>query len=227
MTEAEQFSDLLSRHFCGPLSREQVSALYGHYSLLVRWNKALNLTTVAALEESVLRHYCESLFLGMHLPERADSVLDVGSGAGFPGVPVAVLRSECNVTLAESHQRKAVFLREATRRVANVRVEARRAEELDAGAFDWVVSRAVKWSDVVGLAHHSIALLLGQDDAAELLRVSSFNWQPPVPLPWGKRRVLVIGNRVQVPRGTYPAHAQCNVPRETSDDSSRQTSRAW
>ena len=113
MTEAEQFSNLLSRHFCRPLTREQVSALYGHYALLARWNKALNLTTVMGLEESVLRHYCESLFLGARLPERAGAVLDVGSGAGFPGVPLAVLRSDCNVTLAESHQRKAVFLREA------------------------------------------------------------------------------------------------------------------
>ena len=196
MTEAEQFSNLLSRYFCRPLTREQVSALYGHYALLARWNKALNLTTVMGLEESVLRHYCESLFLGERLPECAGAVLDVGSGAGFPGVPVAVLRSDCNVTLAESHQRKAVFLREATRGFANVRVEPRRAEELDTGGFDWVVSRAVKWSEVVPLAQHGVVLLLGQDDAVELLRVRTFNWLPPAPLPWGKRRVLVIGSRV-------------------------------
>jgi 16S rRNA (guanine527-N7)-methyltransferase len=196
MTEAEQFSNLLSRYFCCPLTRTQVSALYGHYRLLTRWNKALNLTTVVSLGESVLRHYCESLFLGAHLPAGTGAVLDVGSGGGFPGVPVAVLRSECNVTLAESHQRKAVFLREATRQIPNIRVEPQRAEQLDTGAFGWVVARAVNWSEVIELAHNGIALLLGQDDAVEALRVSTFNWQPPVLLPWGKRRVLVIGGRV-------------------------------
>jgi hypothetical protein len=73
---------------------------------------------------------------------------------------------------------------------------AQRAEQLDTGAFGWVVARAVNWSEVIELAHNGIALLLGQDDAVEALRVSTFNWQPPVLLPWGKRRVLVIGGRV-------------------------------
>jgi 16S rRNA (guanine527-N7)-methyltransferase len=195
MTEAEQFSDLLTRHFCQPLTCEQLSALYSHYGLLTRWNQALNLTTVTALEESVVRHYCESLFLGAHLSEACGTVLDVGSGAGFPGIPVAVLRPDCKITLSESHLRKAVFLREATRQMANVCVEARRAEQMDTEAFDWVISRAVKWSDVIGLGHRRIALLLGQEDAAAVCRVSTVKWQPPIPLPWGKRRVLLIGRR--------------------------------
>lgn len=195
MAEAQQFADLLTRHFRQPLSREQVSALYGHYSLFTQWNKALNLTTVTALVESVVRHYCESLFLGAHLPDSCRAVLDVGSGAGFPGIPVSVLRPDCRVTLSESHQRKAVFLREATRQIPNVRVEPQRAERLDAEVFDWVISRAVKWSDVVEAAHHGIALLLGQEDAAVVCRSGAFKWQPSVPLPWGKRRVLLIGNR--------------------------------
>jgi 16S rRNA (guanine527-N7)-methyltransferase len=197
MNAAEEFSRILIDSFTphGVLSREQVSLLYEHWSLLTRWNRALNLTTVTSLEESVLRHYCESLFVGLHVPVEPVSVLDVGSGAGFPGIPMAILRPDCTFTLAESHQRKAVFLREATRQRPNVRVVPRRAEELRPEAFEWVVSRAVRWRDVAKLATKSIALLLGQEDAEEFLRQPGFRFQPPFQLPWGDRRFAVIGHR--------------------------------
>ena len=122
----------------------------------------------------MLRHYCESLFVAIHLPEEPVSVLDVGPGAGFPGIPMAILRPDCRFTLAESHQRKAVFLREATRHLSNVRVAARRAEEA-AGAFDWVVSRAVKWPDVSRVAR----------DCAKSPRATGI-CGPAVGLPRGK-----------------------------------------
>ena len=103
----------------------------------------MNLTTVIrTLEEAIERHYCESLFLAAQLAgRRSCGVADVGSGAGFPGFPVAVLRPDCSVTLIESHQRKAVFLREASRGLPNVRVLANRAEDVTR-QFDRVISRA-------------------------------------------------------------------------------------
>jgi len=210
MTEAPGFSAILTSSFdpIHALSPETISELLGHYELLVRWNRTLNLTSIAGLEETVLRHYCESLFVGIHLPPRQVSVLDVGSGAGFPGIPMAILRPDCRFTLAESHQRKAVFLREATRHLSNVRVAAGRAEDVE-GTFDWVVSRAVKWPDVLKIARpgaelsggarpaHTIALLLGQEDAAEVVLQPRFSWRPTIPLPWGRRRVLVVGQTAQ------------------------------
>ena len=209
MNEASGFSAILTRSFSPlrPLSPETVSELLGHYELLVRWNKTLNLTSIAGLEEAVLRHYCESLFVGIHLPTNPVSVLDVGSGAGFPGIPMAVLRPDCRFTLAESHQRKSVFLREATRRLSNVRVAACRAEKVG-GAFDWVVSRAVKWPDVLKIAPgdelsgttrpvRTVALLLGQEDAAEVVLQPAFTWHQTIPLPWGHRRVMVLGQTGQ------------------------------
>src|ERR1017187_6190482 len=96
----------------------------------MRWNRSLNLTAIRSREEAIERHYCESLFLGARLPAGALRIADVGSGAGFPGFPVAVLRPECSVTLIESHKRKAVFLREASRTLPNVRVFAKRAEDV-------------------------------------------------------------------------------------------------
>jgi 16S rRNA (guanine527-N7)-methyltransferase len=207
MNETAEFAAILARSFSPfrRLSPDWLSELLRHYELLVRWNKHLNLTSIAGLEEAVLRHYCESLFLGVRLPSAPVSVLDVGSGAGFPGIPMAVLRPDCRFTLAESHQRKAVFLREATRHLSNVRIAACRAEEV-AGAFDWVVSRAVKWPDVLKVVRRHagepaetagpspwLGLLLGQDDAADLVRQPLFDWRQPISLPWGHRRVLVLG----------------------------------
>lgn len=198
MNASEEFSRILIDSFSphGVVSEEHISLLYEHWSLLTRWNKTLNLTTVTSLAESVPRHYCESLFLGLHLPDAPVSVLDVGSGAGFPGIPMAILRRDCAFTLAESHRRKAVFLREATRRYPNVRVEPQRAEDLPVETFDWVVSRAVRWRDVAKLATKSIALLLGQEDADEFLRQPGFSFQAPLRLPWGNRRFAVIGHRL-------------------------------
>jgi len=196
VSEEEVFSDLLVRHFSpiGPLTAAQIRELYSHYGLLRRWNRVLNLTAIKKLEDVVLRHYCESLFLGAHLPSGVLSVVDVGSGAGFPGFPVAVLRPEARVTLVESHQRKAVFLKEATRGRPNVQVAARRAESLSE-PFDWVVTRAVRWDQVARIATSRIGLLLGWDDAKQAALAAGFRWNPPIPLPWGRQRVLLIGER--------------------------------
>ena len=91
--------------------------------------------------------------------------VDIGTGAGFPGIPIAVVRPECAVTLIESHQRKAVFLREATRDLLNVRVLAMRAEDVKE-KFDWIVSRAVSPADVLKLdLAPNIALLTGHFEA--------------------------------------------------------------
>jgi 16S rRNA (guanine527-N7)-methyltransferase len=179
------------------LSDEQVEQLRRHYELLVRWNKVLNLTAIRTLEETVVRNYCESVFAASHLPEGRMSVADLGSGAGFPGIPIAIVRPDCSVTLIESHQRKATFLREATRELANVRVIGKRAEDVS-GRFDWVVSRAVKYScilrDLKRLGR-SVEVLTGEVD---LLDLPGFAWQAPVRLPWGDHRLLWIG----VPRET-------------------------
>ena len=189
------FADLLVERCRGfvELSPEQVSVLEAHYRLMVRWNKALNLTKIVDEEDAVERHYIESLFLGGHLPAGGLRIADVGSGPGFPGFPVAVLRPDCEVTLIESHQRKAVFLREASRELRNIRVVAKRAEQI-MGDFDWVVSRAVSYDDLefpVERLTSRVALLTGLEEPAGW----SFHWEPPVGVPGGRNRFLRIGWR--------------------------------
>ncbi len=188
------FADLLASRLEGicRLSAEQLAHLECHYNLLVRWNKVLNLTAIRTVEAAVERHYCESLFLGAKLAAHRMRIADVGSGAGFPGVPVAVLRPDCQVTLIESHQRKAAFLREGTRGFGNVRVLSERAEDV-VETFDVVVSRAVK---EIPLLAPEVMLLAGTEVAPMPVL-----WQPPVPLPWGKQTFLWIG---KVSRETKP-----------------------
>jgi 16S rRNA (guanine527-N7)-methyltransferase len=177
------------------LSDIQIAQLYEHYVLLERWNKKINLTTVEPGPQMVIRHYCESLLFAVHLVANCGSIADIGSGAGFPGVPLAILKPECRVTLVESHQRKAVFLREATRTLENVSVVARRAEDLAAN-FDCVVSRAVKPRDIMALVPRlarMIGLMLGEDDFLEIKPSKHVAWSEPVRLPWGDRRICVYG----------------------------------
>lgn len=180
------FRELLSR--CARVTDGQAAALETHYKLLLRWNKVLNLTRVEALEEAVERHYCESLFLSERLT--AGSVVDIGSGAGFPGFVVAVARPDCTVTLIESHQRKAVFLREASRALGNVRVLARRAEEVRE-RFDWAISRAVAYNDLGRSATRlgkRFALLSGAEEPPGAWGLA---WDT-VPLPCGRGRFLRV-----------------------------------
>ena len=177
------FAELLRERLRGivEVSAEQIAALEAHYELLVRWNKTVNLTTITSLEEAVERHYCESLFLGAHLPAGSLRVVDVGSGAGFPGFPVAILRPDCTVALVESHQRKAVFLREVSRKVGNVRVIAKRAEEVEE-EFDHLISRAVSYEDLRGSLKRlaPIAdLLTGAEVPADL----GMDWEAAVAAP--------------------------------------------
>lgn len=174
------------------LSPLQIQQLERHFELLIRWNQVLNLTSVRNPEEIVERHYRESLFLATCLPPGALRIGDLGSGAGFPGVPLAIAKPEFSVTLIEAHQRKAVFLREVSRALPNIRVLASRAEKLR-DSFDWVVCRAVRFSEIEKTAANlapNIAFLGG----AEAPLAGRFTWNTPIALPWGDQRKLWIGS---------------------------------
>lgn len=190
------FADLLRARLgtLVSLTQEQVDILRVHFELLTRWNKSLNLTAIRSEEEAVERHYCESVFLALHLPPGPLRVGDIGSGGGFPGFPVGVVRPDCSVTLIESHQRKSVFLREATRQLKNFRVLAVRADSVEE-EFDHVISRAVSYQDLLPSLKNLGAfadLLTGEESPPDR---SSFLWKVPVPLPWGKQRFLRVGER--------------------------------
>ena len=134
---------------CTVASKASLYAPLGRYlDLLLRWNERTNLTAIREPEEIVSRHFGESLFAGRQLAQRVRdgaAVLDFGSGAGFPGLPLQLLLPHLRVTLAESQGKKAAFLREAVR-VLGVPaiVWAGRVEEMSSKMrFDAVMLRAV------------------------------------------------------------------------------------
>jgi len=182
------------------LSDSQLALLENHFSLLVSWNKRLNLTRITDVQGAIERHYMESLFLANLLPKHPFSLIDAGSGAGFPGIPVAVALPWASVSLAESDARKAVFLKEAACKLPNVEVEAKRISGLSS-CWDWLASRAVKWRDLMPWASthvQRVALLTTATEAESIRRKYC--------LPLSVHRLGSAGDRVvaigYVPRGT-------------------------
>jgi 16S rRNA (guanine(527)-N(7))-methyltransferase RsmG len=186
------FAELL-RERLGSLiqvSTTQIDQMETHFELLNRWNKVLSLTSIWKPDEIVELHYCESLFLATRLPPSALRIVDLGSGAGFPGIPIAIARHDCFLTLIESHQRKSVFLREATRKLPNICIVASRGEDVS-DRFDWATSRAVKFETIentMAKLAPNVAVLAGED-----LPGTRFTWNTPIQLPWGRQRYLWIG----------------------------------
>jgi 16S rRNA (guanine(527)-N(7))-methyltransferase RsmG len=172
-----------------PLTAAQIELLNGHFELLLKWNKVINLSAVRDEAEIVERHYCESLFLGARLPAGPLSIVDIGSGAGFPGIPVAILRPDCSVVLVESHQRKAAFLKESARQLPNVSVESKRVESLEIG-FDCAISRAVTLAEIWPWIRKQARLGLFLTGDLDTNPFTGVDWDPPVLLPWGDRRRL-------------------------------------
>jgi 16S rRNA (guanine(527)-N(7))-methyltransferase RsmG len=183
------FRETLSRAFSpyADLTAIQLDQLEAHFRLLEAWNRKVNLMRFRSIQELIELHYCESMYLATRLPEGSLRIADLGSGAGFPGIPITILRTDCEVTLIESHRRKAVFLREATRGLGHCRVIAERAADVHE-KFDWVVSRAVSPSDVISLGLSQHIALLGTYSA-------SIGWCSGWSIsktPWGHGRVVAM-----------------------------------
>jgi 16S rRNA (guanine527-N7)-methyltransferase len=148
MTESSEvcrskLNALLTEVGHGPLDPSLITRFQDYLSLLLRWNARVNLTAIRDEDGILSRHFVESIACARALPAEIRTLLDFGSGAGFPGIPIALCRPEIAVTLAESQGRKAAFLQEAVRVLGiSATVHAGRAEALTT-PFDCVVLRAV------------------------------------------------------------------------------------
>jgi 16S rRNA (guanine527-N7)-methyltransferase len=120
------------------------SKLLIYLELIMKWNARINLTAIRTQEEIVRRHFGESLYVGGHVGG-CGTLLDFGSGGGFPGVPIQLVRPDVRVTLAESHNKKAAFLNEVVRSLGlPTEVWAGRVEAMPRERrFDLVALRAV------------------------------------------------------------------------------------
>ena len=227
--ESQRIAELLHPFLSNPLSDHQLNSISTYIDILLFWNARINLTAVRQPEEIVTRHFGESLFVARHLfspaepggcavepapvprphkPsaafERSHSarLIDVGSGAGFPGLAIKIYAPDIHVTLIESNQKKATFLREVSRALTlmDVDVFAGRAEAFQALA-DIVTLRAVeRFQDSISVAARLVAptgclaLLIGRRQLGSLPEIApAFLWHEPVPVPLSESRVLVIG----------------------------------
>jgi 16S rRNA (guanine527-N7)-methyltransferase len=187
------------------LPPETAAHFEAYLDLLVRWNARTNLTAIRDEEGILRRHFVESIGGARALPVEIRTLLDFGSGAGFPGIPIALCRSEIAVTLAESQGKKAAFLRETIRTLQiSVAVHAGRAETLGQG-FDCVTLRAVDKMDVALQAASGLVAPGGwlaplttafESAKIETLAGGAFQWEPAIPLPGGNDRILCLARRL-------------------------------
>ncbi len=210
--ETSRIAALLQPFLEAPLASAQLDSISTYIDLLLRWNSRVNLTAIRNPDEIVTRHFGESFFLARHLfpspssgvPAERTRVLDIGSGAGFPGLPLKMWAPTIDLTLIESNHKKAAFLREVCRvlTLTNVNVKNERAENLvlTIPPVDVVTFRAVERFDTIlpvaarFLAPGGrLAILVGSSQLAALAVLApSLSWLPPVALPGSESRVLVI-----------------------------------
>ena len=133
--------------------------LMAYLALLVRWNATYNLTAIRDPREMVTKHLLDSLVMTPYVPDAP--LADLGTGPGLPGIPLAIARPDCTVTLVESNGKKARFLREAVRtlKLPNARVAESRAEALaEPGAYTAITARALATLDrIIEVGGHLLA----------------------------------------------------------------------
>lgn len=203
----QRIADLLAPFIGSALSESQLDAIQAYLDLLLRWNAKLNLTAIRNPEEVVTRHFGESLFAARQLFPAADShetAIDIGSGAGFPGLPLKLWSPSLQLTLIESNHRKATFLREVVRtlNLDSVSVLTERAESVSRRA-DLVTFRAVEHFEQILPVSFSlvkpqgrIAILVGSEQVAMATStLLSADWKAPIPVPLSRSRILLVGNR--------------------------------
>jgi 16S rRNA (guanine527-N7)-methyltransferase len=178
-----------------------------YIDLLLRWNRQISLTTVTDPLEILRFHFGESLFAVASVPIRHGRLADVGSGAGFPSVPIRMACGDIHLTLIESNNKKRAFLAEVLRELslADVEIYPGRVESMkdQRSEFDFVTARAVAveeqlltWSAAHLKPGGSVALWLGRDVSSRISQLSLFKWQLPVKLPQSDRRVLLAGSKL-------------------------------
>jgi 16S rRNA (guanine527-N7)-methyltransferase len=187
-----------------PAPPEIAAKFLVYLKLLLHWNQRMNLSAIRDAEGIVRRHFIESIVCARALPSAVKTALDFGSGAGFPGIPIALCRPEIAVTLAESQGKKAAFLRETVRQLGiSAEVYAARAETLQR-QFDCVAMRAVDGMERAVAAAVSLvgmtgwlAVLTTRKDLAMTREAAGpgMNWQDPIELASSDERILALARR--------------------------------
>ena len=210
MLDATRIAALL-RPFAN-VSNELADRLRIYLDLLLRWNARINLTAIRDPEQIVTRHFGESLFAARILDDTGafksgatPTLSDIGSGAGFPGIPIKLVAPEVQVTLIESQNKKATFLREAIRTLdlKGIDVFSDRAEAWNRTAQAVTLRAVEKFEQTLPLAASLVApcgtlcLLIGREQVplAEAVLAPSWHLRKPVATPSSGARMVLVGIR--------------------------------
>ncbi|MCX4374993.1 MAG: 16S rRNA (guanine(527)-N(7))-methyltransferase RsmG [Lachnospiraceae bacterium] len=132
------------------LTEEQLEKFYNFYELLIETNKSLNLTAITEMHEVVLKHFIDSIAIIKYIDFSGKRIIDVGTGAGFPGIPLAILFPDAKFLLMDSLQKRITFIENVLEKclIKNVDTVHARAEDIGQNAeyrekYDYCLSRAV------------------------------------------------------------------------------------
>lgn len=184
----------------------QILLIQRYMKILRHWNEKLNLTAIRDPLEILHRHFCESMYGAVSVPIESGRLADIGSGAGFPGIPLKILRPELELLVVESNIKKGTFLAEVIRELelTNSRVLINRYEELseDLAPLDYVCSRAVgefgpflEWASSEELSARRVVLWIGGRDLEQARKAPPWEWQEPITVPQSLRRYLLVGTK--------------------------------
>jgi len=188
------------------VNEKQIVYIQQYMKLLLAWNEKINLTAIRDPLEILYRHFCESMYAAVAVPVENGRLADVGSGAGFPGIPMKIIRPELHMFLVESNMKKATFLAEVLRTIElpDTKVLVSRYEELgeELMPLDYVCSRAVgefepflAWAASERVAAKQVILWIGGRDLDQAQRGMQWEWREPIPVPHSLRRYLLVGTR--------------------------------
>jgi 16S rRNA (guanine527-N7)-methyltransferase len=197
-----------AKEFHLDLNELQAEQIQRYTKLLWAWNDKVNLTAIRDPLEILYRHFCESMFGARMLPVENCRLADVGSGGGFPGLPLKIIRPDLHVFLVESNVKKATFLAEVVRalELTDTRVLVSRFEELgeELTPLDVVCSRALgdfanflNWAASPQVGARQALLWLGGRDLEDVRALPGWTWSEPKAIPKSLQRFLVIGSRAE------------------------------
>lgn len=191
------------------IDQQQVVCIQQYIKILLHWNEKLNLTAIRDPLEILYRHFCESMFAAGAIPVDKGRLADIGSGPGFPGIPLKIIRPELEVCLVESNIKKGTFLAEVVRelQLTNARVLISRYEELgeEIAPLDYVCSRAVgefqpflKWAESERVQARQVILWIGGRDLEEVRKLRNWDWLDPILIPKSLQRYLLVGKKKEM-----------------------------